>query len=96
VKLQINSTKIIATARSKEGILSPKSCAVDGLAPASEGASYKLTGNCEIIMSPERFIQCLRVIRWTPINIASALQCELSWIEAMEAGNEDVPADLAK
>jgi hypothetical protein len=53
-------------------------------------------GNCEIIMSPERFIQCLRVIRWTPINIASAFQCELSWIEAMEAGNEDVPAELAE
>ncbi len=30
-------------------------------------------------MSPERFNECLRVISWTPINIASALQCELSW-----------------
>jgi len=48
-----------------------------------------------IIMSPERFNQCLRVIRWTPINIASALQCELSWIEALEAGNEIVPEGLA-
>jgi hypothetical protein len=53
------------------------------------------TGKNQIIMSPERFNQCLRVIRWTPINIASALQCELSWIEALEAGNEEVPAGLA-
>ncbi|WP_025662480.1 hypothetical protein [Rhizobium sp. IBUN] len=46
-------------------------------------------------MSPERFSECLLHIRWTPINIASALQCELSWIEALEAGNEEVPAELA-
>jgi hypothetical protein len=46
-------------------------------------------------VTPERFNQCLRVIRWTPINIASALQCELSWIEALEAGNEEVPTGLA-
>ncbi len=46
-------------------------------------------------MSPERFNECLRVIRWTPINIASALQCELSWIEALEAGNDTVPDGLA-
>jgi len=46
-------------------------------------------------MTPARFSECLLHIRWTPINIASALQCELSWIEAMEAGNEEIPAGLA-
>ncbi|WP_306869082.1 hypothetical protein [Neorhizobium galegae] len=46
-------------------------------------------------MSPDRFNECLRHIRWTPINFASALQCDLSWIEALEAGNEEVPAGLA-
>ncbi|EJL54387.1 MULTISPECIES: hypothetical protein [unclassified Rhizobium] len=46
-------------------------------------------------MTNERFSECLLHIRWTPINIASALQCELSWIEALEAGNEEVPAELA-
>ena len=46
-------------------------------------------------MTPDRFSECLRVIRWTPINIASALQCELSWVEALEAGSEEVPAGLA-
>ncbi|WP_082471941.1 hypothetical protein [Rhizobium sp. Leaf321] len=45
-------------------------------------------------MTPDRFNECLRVIRWTPINIASALQCELSWIEALETGNEEVPTEL--
>lgn len=45
-------------------------------------------------MSPARFIECLILIRWTPINLASALQCELSRIEAMEAGNEPIPAEL--
>ena len=47
-------------------------------------------------MTPDRFNQCLRVIRWTPINIASALQCELSWIEALEAGSEEVPSALGE
>jgi hypothetical protein len=46
-------------------------------------------------MNADRFNQCLRVIRWTPLNIASALQCDLSWIEALEAGNEEVPDGLA-
>jgi hypothetical protein len=46
-------------------------------------------------MSPDRFNECLRHIRWTPINLASALQCDLSWIEALETGNEEVPAGLA-
>lgn len=67
------------------------------LTPAARWVSFggKKTGKNQIIMSPERFNQCLRVIRWTPINIASALQCELSWIEALEAGNEEVPEGLA-
>jgi len=46
-------------------------------------------------MTPDRFNECLRVIRWTPINIASALQCDLSWIEALESGMEEVPTGLA-
>ncbi|RWY68885.1 hypothetical protein [Rhizobium sp. WSM1325] len=46
-------------------------------------------------MTSERFSECLLHIRWTPINIASALQCELSWIESMEAGNEEIPNVLA-
>lgn len=43
-------------------------------------------------MTPARFTECLLHIRWTPINLASALQCDLSWVEALEAGNAEVPA----
>jgi hypothetical protein len=46
-------------------------------------------------MTSTRFSECLLHIRWTPINLASALQCDLSWIEALEAGNAAVPAELA-
>lgn len=46
-------------------------------------------------MTPARFTECLLLIRWTPINLASALQCQLSWVEALEAGNEEIPAGLA-
>ncbi|QRM56408.1 hypothetical protein [Sinorhizobium sp. BG8] len=46
-------------------------------------------------MTPARFTECLLHIRWTPINLASALQCQLSWVEALEAGNEEIPAGLA-
>lgn len=41
-------------------------------------------------MSPARFVECLILMCWTPINLASALQCERSWIEAMEAGAEPI------
>jgi hypothetical protein len=46
-------------------------------------------------MTPDRFNECLRVTRWTPINIASALQCDLSWVESLETGSEEVPVGLA-
>ncbi|CAN7611957.1 hypothetical protein [Neorhizobium sp. LjRoot104] len=46
-------------------------------------------------MNPDRFNECLRHIRWTPINLASALQCDLSWVGSLETGNHEVPAGLA-
>lgn len=46
-------------------------------------------------MTPARFTECLLHIRWTPINLASALQCDLSWVEALEAGNAEIPEGLA-
>ncbi len=47
-------------------------------------------------MTPQRFSECLLHIRWTPINLASALQCDLSWVEALEVGNEEVPKELGE
>jgi hypothetical protein len=49
----------------------------------------------EPTMTPARFTECLLHIRWTPINLASTLQCDLSWVEALEAGNIEMPAGLA-
>ncbi len=46
-------------------------------------------------MTPNRFSECLLHIRWTPINLASALQCDLALVEAWESGEEEVPAQLA-
>jgi hypothetical protein len=46
-------------------------------------------------MTAARFGECLLLIRWTPINLASALQCDLSWIEALEADKAAVPTELA-
>jgi hypothetical protein len=46
-------------------------------------------------MTPARFRECLRQIRWTSIDIVSALQCDLAWIEALETGEIDVPGDVA-
>lgn len=45
-------------------------------------------------MTPTRFNECLLLLRWTPINLASALQCDLSLVEAWEAGNDTIPEGL--
>ncbi|WP_018237155.1 hypothetical protein [Ensifer sp. BR816] len=46
-------------------------------------------------MTPERFTACLASLRWTAIDLTSALQCQLSWVEAMESGQAEIPDDLA-
>ncbi len=46
-------------------------------------------------MTPARFTECLQHIIWTPINLAGALQCDLSRVEALEAEKVEVPAGLA-
>ncbi len=47
-------------------------------------------------MTPARFNECLLHIRWTPINLASALQCDLSFVEALEVGAVEVPEALGE
>lgn len=61
----------------------------------TKGKNHVVLRELEPTMTPARFTECLLHIRWTPINLASALQCDLSWVEAMEAGNAEVPAGLA-
>ncbi|AUX79852.1 MULTISPECIES: hypothetical protein [Sinorhizobium] len=46
-------------------------------------------------MTPKRFAECLASLRWTTIDLTSALQCQLAWIEAMESGQAEIPEDLA-
>ncbi|WP_018236608.1 hypothetical protein [Ensifer sp. BR816] len=46
-------------------------------------------------MTPERFVECLTSLRWTAIDLTSALQCQLAWVEAMESGEAEIPEDLA-
>ncbi|WOS61708.1 hypothetical protein [Sinorhizobium fredii] len=46
-------------------------------------------------MTPERFAECLVSLRWTTIELTSALQCQLSWVEAMESGHAEIPENLA-
>jgi hypothetical protein len=44
-------------------------------------------------MTLERFAECLASLRWTTIDLTSALQCQLSWIEDMESGLMEIPED---
>ncbi|WP_026618886.1 hypothetical protein [Ensifer sp. WSM1721] len=46
-------------------------------------------------MTPERFAECLAILRWTTIDLTSALQCQLSWVEALESSHAEIPEDLA-
>ena len=46
-------------------------------------------------MTPARFRECLRQIRWTSIDIVNALQCDVAFIEGVEAGEIDIPRDVA-
>ncbi|MBZ5763708.1 hypothetical protein EQW76_25050 [Rhizobium sp. rho-13.1] len=46
-------------------------------------------------MTPARFRECLRSIRWTSVDIVNALQCDLAWIEGLESGEIRIPEDVA-
>ena len=46
-------------------------------------------------MTPDRFSECLNLIRWTPIDLVNALHCDLAWIEALESGEIAIPKDVA-
>lgn len=46
-------------------------------------------------MTPSRFRECLRQIRWTSIDIVNALQCDVAFIESLDTGDATVPHDVA-
>ncbi|MBZ5763460.1 hypothetical protein LAV84_28630 [Rhizobium sp. VS19-DR104.2] len=46
-------------------------------------------------MTPDRFRECLNLIRWTSIDLVNSLHCDLAWIEALESGEVAIPGDVA-
>lgn len=46
-------------------------------------------------MTPERYIQCLEILRWSNETLAEALSCDESLTEAYAVGLELVPIKLA-
>ena len=47
-------------------------------------------------MTPARFTECLLRIRWSHVDLANELQCDLALVEAWEAGQQSVPDRLAR
>lgn len=46
-------------------------------------------------MTPTRLVECLTVIRWTSLDLAEALECDVSLVEAWLEGLEDIPVKTA-
>lgn len=46
-------------------------------------------------MTPERFNECLALLRWSQIDLATALECDVFLTNAWSNGLEPVPADIA-
>ncbi len=45
-------------------------------------------------MTPERCRECLKALRWTEMELASALQCDISLPKAWASGEVAVPAGV--
>lgn len=46
-------------------------------------------------MTPERYVQCLEILRWTNETLAEALGCDESLTEAYAVGLAEVPMKLS-
>lgn len=46
-------------------------------------------------MKPERFNECLGFLRWSQIDLAAALECDIFLVNAWANGIEAVPNDIA-
>jgi hypothetical protein len=46
-------------------------------------------------MTPTRLVQCLGTIRWTSLDLADALECDVSLVEAWLEDYEEIPARTA-
>lgn len=46
-------------------------------------------------MTPVRLVECLAILRWNSLDLAGALECHVSLIEAWLEGIEEIPAKPA-
>ena len=46
-------------------------------------------------MKPERFNECLSFLRWSQIDLAAALECDIFLVNAWANGIEAIPDDIA-
>lgn len=49
----------------------------------------------ELKMTPTRLVECLTIIRWTSLDLADALECDVSLVGAWLEGLEEVPVKVA-
>ena len=42
-------------------------------------------------MTPTRLVECLTIIRWTSLDLADALECDVTLIEAWLEELEEIP-----
>lgn len=48
-----------------------------------------------VILKPERFNECLGFLRWSQIDLAAALECDIFLVNAWANGIEAIPDDIA-
>lgn len=46
-------------------------------------------------MTPTRLVECLSIVRWTSLDLADALECDVSLVEAWLEGVEEIPVKTA-
>ncbi|MBB3147248.1 hypothetical protein FHS21_003664 [Phyllobacterium trifolii] len=46
-------------------------------------------------MTPERFNECLKLLRWSQLDLAAALECDVFLVNAWSNDIELVPEDIA-
>ena len=49
----------------------------------------------EQFLTPEQFKECLSLLRWTQIDLAAALECDIFLTNAWGNGLEPIPADIS-
>jgi hypothetical protein len=48
-----------------------------------------------VILTPERFNECLSLLRWSQLDLAAALECDVFLTNAWSNGIETIPVDIA-